>query len=411
MGKRNWMVLGALLIVVALPVTLKLVHGQTGKPVQVENVSEHVLMPSILASGTLAYETQVTMAPELTAQVKEILVHEGDFVKRNQLLMRLDSTAPRAQIEQDEALIRQSRLTIETRRLQYDAAVTKWKRFNALQAQGLIDPNTLDDLVAQKDLAGVALRTSEAELAQTQAQLASAQELLAKTEIRAPMDGQVTAIFIKVGETAVQGFSSIAGSQLLQVADTTHIDAEINVDETDIANIKVGAAAKVVPAAFPDQVLHGKVELVSISPRQQVGQNNKSYPVRIRLTHTADEPFHPGMSCRAEIMTMLGGQNKLLAVPMQAIKYDEPPDAKDKTTASVFVVEHGEALKRNVTVGVADDSYIAITKGLQAGDSVIVGPAKTLLFLKSGEHVSVTALPAVPKSGSPISASSESRND
>lgn len=404
MQKRNWMVLGALLIVIAVPLTLKHLHGNAGKQVEVENAAVRSLTPSILASGTLAYETQVTMAPEVTAQVKEILVHEGDFVKHNQLLMRLDPTAPRAQIEQDEALIRQSTLTIETRRLQYDALVTKWKRFNALKAQDLIDPNTLDDLVSQRDLAEVALRTSQAELIQTQAQLKSAQDLLAKTEIRAPMDGQVTAIFIKVGETAVPGFSSIAGSQLLQVADTRYLDAEINVDETDIAHIKIGAEAKVVPAAFPDQVLHGKVDEISVSPRQQLGQNNKSYPVRVRLTDTS-KTFHPGMSCRAEIMTVLDGQDKLLAVPMQAIRYEEQPDAKDKTIASVFLVENGKASKRTVSVGAADDSYIAITKGLNAGDPVIVGPAKTLLFLKPDEHVTVTAAP-VHRTGNSASASS-----
>lgn len=405
------MVAGALLIVVAVPVTLKQIHGKAGKPVEVESATERILAPSILASGALAYETQVTMAPEVTAQVKEILVVEGNLVRRNQLLMRLDPTAPRAEIEQYSALIRQSELTIETRRLQYESLVTKWQRFNALKQQGMIDANTLDDLVSQKDQAEVALRTSREALAETQAQLNAARERLAKTEIRAPMDGQVTAIFIKVGETAVQGFSSIAGSQLLQVADTTHIDAEINVDETDIARIKVGADAKVVPAAFPDEVLHGEVDLVSISPRQQVGQNNKSYPVRIRLINTSAETFHPGMSCRAEVMTVLGNQDKVLAVPVQAVKYEELPDAKDKTTTSVFVVDNNVARKQEVSVGTADDSYIAITKGLKTGDPVIVGPAKTLLFLKSGEPIKVNSKTVEAKAGSASFSTSVSRND
>ncbi|HEX2585161.1 MAG TPA: efflux RND transporter periplasmic adaptor subunit [Steroidobacteraceae bacterium] len=410
MKTKNWLIIAALLLVVVVPVTLKRMHGQAGKSVDIEVVSKRMLAPSILASGALAYESQVTMAPEVTAQVKEILVAEGDLVKRDQLLMRLDPTAPRAEIEQYEALIRQSELTIETRRLQYEALLTKWQRFNALKDQGMIDANTLDDLVSQKNQAEVALRTSREALTQTQAQLNAARERLRKTEIRAPLNGQVTAIFIKVGETAVQGFSSIAGSQLLQVADTTHINAEINVDETDIARIKVGADAKVVPAAFPDQVLQGKVDLVSISPRQQIGQNNKSYPVRIRLTNTGAASFHPGMSCRAEVSTTNGDQGAVLAVPVQAVKYEELPDRKDKTTTSVFVFQDGKVSKQEVTVGTADDSYIAITKGIKEGDSVVVGPAKTLLFLKQGERVTVNTTPADAKTADAkaVGASSES---
>ena len=411
MNTKNWLIFTALLVVVAVPVTLKRIHGQAGKTVDIEVISKRTLAPSILASGALAYESQVTMAPEVTAQVKEILVAEGELVKHNQLLMRLDPTAPRAAVAQYEALIRQSELTIEARRLQYEALITKWQRFSALKDKGMIDANTLDDLVAQKNQAEVALQTSREALVQTQAQLNQAKENLGKTEIRAPLDGQVTAIFVKVGETAVQGFSSIAGSQLLQVADTTHINAEINVDETDIARIKVDADAKVVPAAFPDQILHGKVDLVSISPRQQVGQNNKSYPVRIRLINTAAASFHPGMSCRAEVSTAVGDQGEVLAVPVQAVKYEELPDTKDKTTTSVLIVQDGKVSKQEVTVGTADDSYIAITKGIKEGDSVIVGPAKTLLFLKPGERVTVNTKPATDKSGSAASDSSVSRRD
>ena len=109
------------------------------------------------------------------------------------------------------------------------------------------------------------------QLSQAQAQLSQAEEQLAKTEIRSPLDGKVTAIYVKVGQTAVPSFSGIAGSMLVDVADTTSIDAEINVDETDIARVRVGAEARVVPAAFPDKTLQGKVDQVAIAPRQQTG--------------------------------------------------------------------------------------------------------------------------------------------
>ena len=173
--------------------------------------------------------------------------------------------------------------------------------------------------------------------------MSQAEEHLAKTEIRSPLDGKVTAIYVKVGQTAVPSFSGIAGSVLVDVADTTSIDAEINVDETDIANIRVGAEARVVPAAFPDKTLSGTVDQVAIAPRQLAGQN-KSYPVRIRLANTEGVVFHPGMSCRAEVLTGTQGDVKLLAVPVQALRYEDNPDKSakaEKSLASVFVYADG----------------------------------------------------------------------
>ncbi len=255
----------------------------------------------------------------------------------------------------------------------------------------MVDTNSIEELVSARNLAEVDLRTSREQLSQALAQLRQAQEQLAKTEIRSPLDGKVTAIYVKVGQTAVPSFSGIAGSTLVDVADTTSIDAEINVDETDIARVRVGAEARVVPAAFPDKTLLGTVDQVAIAPRQVYGQN-KSYPVRIRLTNTEGVTFHPGMSCRAEVLTGSQSDIKVLAVPVQALRYEDNPDKSaqaEKSVASVFIYDAGRAVKRVVSTGTADDSYIAVTAGLKESEQVIVGPAKTLLFLLDGEKVSL----------------------
>lgn len=389
MTRKQWIVAGAVVALVALPVVMKLARGDTSKAVELESVTTRALTPTVLASGALTYESQVTLAPEVTGRVKEILVEEGDHVQRDQLLMRLDPAAPLAAIEQSRAMVRQARLNIERRQVDYQAQVIKVKRFQALQGEGMVDANSLEQLVSARDLAEVDLRTSREALSQAQAQLSQAQEQLAKTEIRSPLDGKVTAIYVKVGQTAVPSFSGIAGSTLVDVADTTSIDAEINVDETDIARVRVGAAARVVPAAFPDKTLTGTVDQVAIAPRQQPGQN-KSYPVRIRLENTADVVFHPGMSCRAEVLTNTQADAKVLAVPVQAVRYEDNPDASatgTKTLASVFVFDDGRARKRTVITGTADDSHIAIVEGLKEGERIIVGPSKTLLFLLDGDKL------------------------
>lgn len=396
MTRKQLIAVGVIVALIAIPVVLKLARGDAGKTVTVETASTHALAPTVLASGSLTYESQVTLAPEVTGRVTEILVEEGQQVKRDQLLMRLDPRAPQAAIEQSQAQVRQARLSIERRQVDFDAQVVKLKRYEALRANGMVDANSLEELTSARNMAEVDLRTSREQLSQAQAQLSQAAEQLAKTEIRSPLDGKVTAIYVKVGQTAVPSFSGISGSTLIDVADTTSIDAEINVDETDIARVKVGAEARVVPAAFPDKTLTGTVEQVAIAPRQVIGQN-KSYPVRIRLANTGDVVFHPGMSCRAEVLTAAKSAEKVLAVPVQSLRYEDNPDkssAAEKSVASVFVHEDGKAKKRSVTTGVADDSYIAVTSGLKAGEQVIVGPAKTLLFLIDGEKVTPEAAPA-----------------
>ena len=389
MTRKQWIVLGAIAALIVVPVGLKLARKDAGKMVDVEPVSLRALSPTVLASGSLTYESQVTLAPEVTGRVTEILVEEGDQVKREQLLMRLDPRAPRAAIEQSEAQVRQARLSIERRQVDFDTLVARTKRFEALRAQGMVDINSLEELVSARNLAEVDLRTSREQLSQALAQLRQAQEQLAKTEIRSPLDGKVTAIYVKVGQTAVPSFSGIAGSVLIDVADTASIDAEINVDETDIARVRVGAEARVVPAAFPDKTLTGTVDQVAIAPRQQPGQN-KSYPVRIRLTNTQGVTFHPGMSCRAEVLTGSLVDEKVMAVPVQALRYEDNRDKSsksEKSIASVFIYDGGRAVKRAVSTGTADDTYIAVTTGLKEGDQVVVGPAKTLLFLLDGEKV------------------------
>ena len=389
MTRKQWIVAGAIVALIGLPVVLKLTRGGTEKMVDVENAATRALTPTVLASGTLTYESQVTLAPEVTGRVKEILVKEGDQVKRDQLLMRLDPAAPRAAIEQSKAQVRQARLRIERGEVDVAAQEIKVKRYEALRDKGMVDANSLQELSAVRDLAEVDLRTSREQLSQAQAQLSQAEEQLAKTEIRSPLDGKVTAIYVKVGQTAVPSFSGISGSVLVDVADTASIDAEINVDETDIARVRMGAQARVVPAAFPDKTLLGTVDQVAIAPRTQAGQN-KSYPVRIRLVNTEGVIFHPGMSCRAEVLTNTKDDAKVLAVPVQAVRYEDNPEKTpqaEKSIASVFIYDAGRARKRAVTTGVADDSHVAINSGLKEGEKVIVGPAKTVLFLVDGEKL------------------------
>ena len=386
MSSRTWIVIGAVALLVTVPVAMKLSRGGESKPVDMEPIATHVLSPTILASGALTYQAEVKLVSEVIGKVREVLVKEGDQVKKGQLLLQLDPAQAQAQVAQLEASLAQSRLAIDRTRVNAMTLDTKWKRFQALREQGLVDQNSFDDIASQRNMAQVELESSGQMMQQTQAQLTQAREGLAKTQLRAPIDGKVVALIIKSGETAVPSAMSIAGSDLMTVADTAGLYAEVNVNETDVARVGVGQTARIVPAAFPDKSWAGVVETVASSPRTVAGQG-KSYLVRIRLSDTEGLRFHTGMSCRAEIATRRDDTAPVIAVPVQAVRYEESANRNEPAKASLVVVKNGRANLRSVETGLADDAFLEITKGVQAGEDIVTGPARTLRFLREGDRV------------------------
>jgi HlyD family secretion protein len=238
------------------------------------------------------------------------------------------------------------------------------------------------------DLAKVELRASRETLEQASALLSQAREHLAKTEVRAPIDGTVTAVPIKIGETAVASATGIAGSSLMTIADVASIMAEVNVDEADIARVAVGQQAKVFPAAFPDQPVTGRVESVAMAPKAMLGAQaqGRTYVVKLRL-NDAKLALRSGMTCRVEIVVGNGAARP--AVPIQAVLSEEIPGAKDKVkhTNYVFVVQDGKVKKTTVELGLSDDANQEVTKGVTVGQTIAVGPARLLRELHDGDAV------------------------
>lgn len=390
-------VLGVAALLVAAVYLQRRGGGET-RQVEIVTVEERVITPTILASGALTYQTEIRMVSEVMGRVKSLYVKEGDSVKQGDVLLRLDPATLQTQVEALEAGLRQSRLSIERARVSAETVETKFKRYEQLRSTGVIDANTFDELRSQRDQALVELNSSREMALQTEAQLNQARENLAKTELRSPINGRVTQLTIEVGETAVPSATSIAGSDLLTIADTSNMYAEVNVNETDVARVVPGQTAKIVPAAFPDQAWEGVVETVAVSPRTVQGQG-KSYPVKIRLSGNQDLRFHTGMSCRAEIATRATDARAVPAVPVQAVQYKEAQTRGERAEASLIVIEDGKAVRKIVEVGIADDAWISVTKGVSPGARIAAGPARVLRFLQDGDRVA--PLPAAEAAPAP----------
>lgn len=389
MPNRKVFIVAGILVLLGVPIALRLARSNDTKTVDVEAVGQRTLSPTVLASGNLTYATEVNLVPEIIGKVVELRVKEGDRVSKGELLLRIDPSTAKAQVDQLAAALAQSRVTIERQRVSLQTLETRWQRYKALLGQGMIDRNSAEDVKSQRDTAELDLQAQSRATDQTAAQLAAAREALAKTEIRAPISGRVTSLVIKLGETAVPAATSIAGSNLATIADTSSLYAEVNVNEADIATVHPDESARIVPAAYPDRAWTGIVERMAEAPKQLSGQS-KTYEVRIRLNNSEGMQFHSGMSCRAEISTAGAGVRPEIAVPVQAVRYEESTEKNEAAATTVVLVRGGKAAVIPVETGTADDAYIAIRRGVALGDLVVTGPAKVLRFLREGDRLTST---------------------
>jgi HlyD family secretion protein len=245
----------------------------------------------------------------------------------------------------------------------------------------LIDRNRLDEDRNQYVVAEADLKSSEEALQRATAVLSDAREQRAKTEIRAPIDGRIVSLPIKVGEVAIPSTASLAGAQLMKIADTSAIQAEVKVDEADVAKIRTGQRADVFAAAYPDNSLKGSVEKIALTPT--VDGQGRSYRVTLTIEAPRDLLLRSGMSARAVIY--LGDGGKSLAVPVESVISETPE--RDVVKRYVWLATGGKARKTAVTTGLSDDRWESISSGVKAGDRIIVGPTKTLRRLRDGESV------------------------
>lgn len=380
---KKWLIGGAILAVMALLLVVKSLRGESRTEVEVVLASEQDIRPSILASGLLAYLDEVNLTAELVAKVEEILVKEGDEVEKGQLLLRLDPETYRNAIEREEASQRQSKISIERQRLALALAETRLKRGQELLGRQMIGQSDFDDLRNARDLARVELRSTQESLRRAEAILSEAREQLQKTDIRAPIGGTIVALPIKVGETAIPSTMSLAGASLMKIADTSAIQAELKVDEADIARIRMGQQAEVVAAAHQDTPLQGTVAQIALAPSLEPGSQGRSYQVDVLLEVPEDLGLRSGMSARADIF--LGDGGKTLAVPVEAVVTEESEDGQVRRF--VWIDRDGSARKVEIETGLSDDRWEAVASGLEAGDRVIVGPAKTLRILREGAAI------------------------
>lgn len=379
---------GVAAALVALVFLSRLDRGGDADEVDVATADLKLIRSSVLASGNLAYREQVQLGSEVIARVTDVHVREGDPVDRGQLLISLDTENLATALEQADARVRMQQIAIDRQKLMVKNLQRRYGNQSELLERDLVDQDTVENLGIELNMAEVDLRSQQEALAQARAARAQAADLLSRTRITSPIDGIVIQVDVKVGETVIAGTTNLPGSTLMVVADTSEMLVEVRVDEADIAQVREGQRADVYTAAWPDTPIGGTVESIATTARQTAGQQSLSFIVKIVLDEQDALAIRSGMSARVDIYTQSAAET--LAVPIQAVRYDEELAGADSDEADqpyVLLFENGKAVRRDVEVGLSSDSDQEITAGLKAGDRVITGPYRVLRNLDDGDPV------------------------
>jgi HlyD family secretion protein len=407
----------------------------TAPTVTVEAIKTRDLEAVVSASGKVQPKRFVNISADTSGRVVNLAVNEGERVKTGQFLMQIDPRTLRTRVESGQAALQanesaldQARQCVETAKVQLANAQQALTRQEGLWKAQLTTREALeraqnDVKLAQSTLAEREKQvvTQQVRLGQDRASLASAQFDLSKVRIESPIDGIITRRNIQEGETAVVGTMNNAGTVLLTVADMSVIQAEVEVDETNIPYVAVGQSAKITIDAIPDHVFNGHVSEIGNSPIQATGagansQQATNFKVVVVLDDTVKD-VRPGFTCTADITTATRKNVPAVPIPAVAVReliYDAKgnlvkpsrpaekrpatavtppaelePGQTRKETEGVFIVRDGRVAFVPIKIGIAGDRYFEVLSGVKVGDEVVTGPYNNVRGMADGDPVKV----------------------
>jgi len=413
---------------------------------------QDTLVSLVTASGEIKPTTYTNVQAQGFGRITEILVHEGDHIRKGERLLIQDSIQANADVDAQAAALNSSESGITAAEASYKAAQADlltqkanlekakldYDRGQGLYKDGLIPKQDFDQRKTTYDAAAASvdstaakvfqvkaqLEQSRAQLSQTKAVLTHTRDVLNKTTYVSPIDGIVSYLPVRLGEYVVPGIQNSNGSFLMTLSDMSVVTSEVKVDETDIVNVRMGQDADVTIDAVPGKTFHGKVtEIGSQAVLRSSGlattqsttstQEAKDFKVVITLDSPPDN-LRPGLSSTAKIKT--AEKKSVIAIPIQALAVrsrkdiedakkkskdsggsvtlaaplpSAPSDPKKDEIQGVFVINGKKAIFKPVKTGISGVTDIEVTDGLQPGDEIVVGSYKALRTLKPEAPIKV----------------------
>jgi len=407
------------------------------KEVVVEKVAKRSLIETVTASGKINPQTEIKLSSEVSGEVIELNVVEGDSVKKGKLMAVVNPAIYEAIVTQASASVNQFKANLASARASsiqakasFEQGKRNFERNKQLHSDKVISDAEFEAAKLQLDQATANFETAQEQVnaaafsvSSSEAQLKQATDNLRKTKIYAPIDGIISLVNVKLGERVV-GTAQMAGTEIIRVADLENMQAEVDVNENDVLRISVGDTAEIEVDAYLNKKFKGVVTQVSYSATNTINQvistsQATNFTVKMKLLKESYSdlikpelgkrfPFRPGMSTTVDIKT--DSRNNIITVPIQSVTTREEKDLKQKdedyaktvkatkgatedkkeVKEIVFVVEGGKAKAKEVKTGIQDASYIEIISGLNEGESIVKAPFKLISkTLEDGSAVKV----------------------
>ena len=375
-----------LLIVLAVIVLMAVIvffnfQSQREKSIRVtiEKITKHDLTSLVSASGEVKPKKNVNISAHIPGRIDKIGVEEGQGVKKNDFLLKLESIQYEANADRDRARINSLKADL----IRAEALLKRDEGFYARQKklhnEKLISKEKLETSQAQHDISKAQHEATLFQIKQAEASLESSLDNLRKTVYNSPIDGIITSLRVEEGEIALVGTMNNPGTVLMTIADLSVMEVEVEVDETDVVEVKLGQKAEVRVDAFPDTVISGEVTEIGSSALQilTASQESKDFKVVITL-ETPPENLKPGLSASADIIA--AEKKDVLAVPISALvlRENEDKNGKEDQEEGVYIVEDSRVKFRPVEKGIMGELMIEITSGIESGQAVAVGPYSAL---------------------------------
>ena len=392
-NKKVLIIIG-IVVILGLLILLNLrSKGEVSVKVSVEKVGRQDLTSVISASGEVKPKKNVEISAHVPGRIVKIGVKEGDLVKKGDFLLKLDSIQYEADADRNRAMISfyQTELQKSLVKLNQDKAALE--RQKKLFDGELVSREQLEAAQVQYEISQAQHGSILHQIEQSQASLRSSLDNLSKTTFSAPIDGIITSLRVEEGEVAIIGTMNNPGTVLMTIADLSIMEVEVEVDETDVVNVRLGQTAEVHVDALPSQTIPGQVTEVGSSALQKLSaaasttEESKDFKVVVTLDNPPAS-LKPGLSASADIIA--AKKTSVLAIPIAALVLQEKK-GEDKgrqgkgEEEGVFVVGKDNRVSfKPVRKGITGDLNIEIVSGLEEGQEVVVGPYSALRQLKDG---------------------------
>ncbi len=417
-NKTFWVIISV--VVVALLAAAKWFGGGTeAVTVQMETAETRTIVERVSASGKIQPEVEVNITAEVSGQIIELPVKEGDQVSQGDLLVQINPDLYNAALNRAAAAANSARSNLASARAQkaqadaqFFATEKSWERTQTLFGQGVLSQADFDAAQANFRSAEATLisaretiRSAEFAISSAEASVQEARDNLSRTTLVAPQSGTVTALVKEIGES-VQGNGFTAGEVVMKVSDLSVMEVDVEVNESDIVRVSMRDAAEIEVDAYLDETFEGEVTEIG-NTALNAGINGfamdqvTNFSVKVRLRSESysamlnDEdsanlsPFRPGMSAKVDILTRQA--EGAISIPIQSVTTREKEVGDDEETElGVFILNNGIAQWNPVKTGIQDNRFIEIVSGLDASADVIVGPYQAVSrTLTNGDEVEV----------------------